>query len=255
MNLGQYVSLSLNFSTLRASQAGLYTCRANIFGELAQTLENLFSLTLTRKNKYFHIELHISQDCVQCHTQGKVTMNVSSYNTLHFSEYCIIIRFNYFNDKNISYFIFTVPKPVNIFVAKVENLPTTAGLNFTFTCTVSLPNSIDTPVTADAEWLKSGGEETLPTDRVTVTNATKVTAAIFTSSISFHPLTFDDSGTYTCRMTFTPHLSTYLSSGPPATTTYTISVESKNAFFINYSIMFNFENSFILLSFYSYFST
>ena len=77
------------------------------------------------------------------------------------------------------------------------------------TCTATLPNVVNTPVSAMVSWINPSDEIITNTDdsRVTVLPAGMISNNIFESTLIFYPVDngdvgpFDDQGKYTCEMT------------------------------------------------------
>lgn len=127
--------------------------------------------------------------------------------------------------------LFTVPQPENVYISKLPFGDSTAGENLTLTCASVLPDTVTTPVTATTEWLRGEEESDVVTaGRISVTDTSALTPAVFVSMLTFSPLFLEDSSSYTCRVFFTPEPSPYISTGQSNSTSYTLDVEGETTF-------------------------
>ena len=110
--------------------------------------------------------------------------------------------------------------------------PVYESTNFNLTCTGTLPNVVDTTVSATVVWFDPQGN-TIPVEtRRMVTNVTSNENNEFESTLVFLPIdngdhnsNLNDIGTYTCQMTISSNDSLIISG--INSTTDTVTVQSK----------------------------
>ena len=87
----------------------------------------------------------------------------------------------------------TVPTPT--LDLSVPSGPLYEGTSRTLTCTVTLPDTVDTDVTVDVHWTSAAS-----TDRVMISNVTSMRSP-FISTLTLSPLNMSDAGQYSCEAT------------------------------------------------------
>ena len=103
---------------------------------------------------------------------------------------------------------FTVPPPSMVITHSPSTGPIYESTNFNLTCSGTLPSVVDTTVSATVIWFDPQGN-TIPIEpRRMITNVTSNENNKFESTLVFLPIdngdhnsNFNDTGTYTCRMT------------------------------------------------------
>ena len=86
------------------------------------------------------------------------------------------------------------------------------GLDLTFTCSISLGDVVDTPVTVRGIWNRDGtklmdGEES---GRITIVNP-PMSSPPYDITLRFNPVSVTDAGTYECDVTVTPQDTAFIS--------------------------------------------
>ena len=102
----------------------------------------------------------------------------------------------------VSYYLIcinTVPTPTS--TLSIPNGKLYEGTLQTMTCSVTLPDIVDTDVTVIVDWVLDSTNTIITTsDRVMVSPASGVMSP-FISSLTFNPLIMNDAGQYTCHAT------------------------------------------------------
>ena len=86
------------------------------------------------------------------------------------------------------------------------------GLDLTFTCSISLGDVVDTPVTVRGIWNRDGTDLTDGDEngRITIVNLS-MSSPPYDITLRFNPLNVTDAGTYECDMTVTPQDTVFIS--------------------------------------------
>ena len=87
----------------------------------------------------------------------------------------------------------TVPTPT--LDLSVPSGPLYEGTSHTFTCTVTLPDTVDTDVAVDVQWTSVASS-----DRVMISSVTSMRSP-FISTLTLSPLSISDAGQYSCEAT------------------------------------------------------
>ena len=77
----------------------------------------------------------------------------------------------------------------------VPSGPLYEGTSRTLTCSVTLPDTVDTDVTVDVQWTPVASS-----DRVTISPVTSMRSP-FISTLTLSPLSMSDAGQYSCEAT------------------------------------------------------
>ena len=106
-----------------------------------------------------------------------------------------------------------------------------AGYDLDLSCSISVNTDIADRVLITAAWFKDGIEYNINWDsRISVSPVTLSANGVYTTTLSFMPMNFRDSGNYQCTATLTGYTGTTLSN---ATDSTTVRVEGING--IHYS--------------------
>ena len=140
------------------------------------------------------------------------------------------------NIKDIYYstFLCAVPAPISPLVFRQgRGGDLYEGTTYTFTCVVT-PNrtGVDTEFTVESS---VSGPRTSDTARISILPPAEVNSGDYETSVMFHALHLNDSGTYTCTATVTS-TSPYVSTSEPSIGMETITVDSKN--YVNVPFLF-----------------
>ena len=105
----------------------------------------------------------------------------------------------------------SVPPPILTITGSPRNTSFFQGLDLTFTCTITLDEVVDSPVTVRGSWNRNG---TIVMDgaddgRITINNPL-MSAAPYQTTLRFNLLKISDAGTYKCVVTVTPQNTTFL---------------------------------------------
>ena len=82
------------------------------------------------------------------------------------------------------------------------------GLDLTFTCSITLDEAVDTPVTVQGNWRRNG-TELADNGRITVFNP-PMNAPSYQTTVRFNLLNVSDAGLYECTATVTPQNTTFI---------------------------------------------
>ena len=118
------------------------------------------------------------------------------------------------------YFLVVPPRPdLMAITGSLPNDGFFGGLDVTFTCMITLDESVNTPVIVQGSWIRNGTNLTDDRNRVTEMSA-PMTSPPYNTSLRINPLRISDTGAYTCEATITPLNATFV--------TGTISILSRN---------------------------
>ena len=103
-----------------------------------------------------------------------------------------------------------VMPPPPIISGSSQNTSFYQGLDLTFTCSITLGDVVDTPVTVQGIWNRNGaqlmdGDEN---GRITIVNP-PMRSSPYDITLRFNPLNVTDGGTYECDATVTPEDTTF----------------------------------------------
>ena len=85
------------------------------------------------------------------------------------------------------------------------------GLDLTFTCSITLGDVVDTPVTVQGIWNRNGTEliDRDENGRIAINNP-PMSSPPYQITLRFNPLNVTDAGTYECGVTVTPQDTTFI---------------------------------------------
>ena len=139
---------------------------------------------------------------------------------------------------NIINMLSTVPPPNMIITRSPSTGPIYESTNFNLTCTGTLPNVVDTNVSATVVWTDPQGNIIPVETRRMIINVTSNGNNEFESTLVFLPIdngdhnsNFNDTGTYTCQMTISSSKSLIING--INNTTDTITVQSKYLYLLH----------------------
>ena len=99
-----------------------------------------------------------------------------------------------------------VPQP-NVTVYSVSATPFYAGSSLTLVCMIELSSAVDTAVTVNTTWRRSG-EELWTLNHTSVSETTQSSATAYQSTITLSPLSQTlDNGVYSCEVTVSDYTS------------------------------------------------
>ena len=104
------------------------------------------------------------------------------------------------------------------------------GLDLIFTCSITLGDVVDTPVTVQGMWNRNG-TELIPGDengRITIVNP-PMRSSPYDITLRFNPLNVTDAATYECDVTITPQDTSFIST---ATTSNSRSISVSGMYMI-----------------------
>ena len=119
----------------------------------------------------------------------------------------------------------TVPPPTLVISGSPRNMDFFRGLDLTLTCSITLDEAVNTPVTVQGMWNRNGTALVDGTDdgRITVVNPAMTTPP-YQTTVRFNLLNNDtDTGLYECMATVNPANDTYIT-GNTATTSRNINI-------------------------------
>ena len=107
---------------------------------------------------------------------------------------------------------YSVMPPPPIISGSPRNISFFQGLDLIFTCSITLGDVVDTPVTVQGIWNRNGtqlmdGDEN---GRITIVNP-PMSSPPYDITLRFNPLNVTDAGTYECDVTVTPQDTTFIS--------------------------------------------
>ena len=107
----------------------------------------------------------------------------------------------------------SVTLPLPIISGSPRNNSFFQGLDLVFTCSITLGNVVDTPVTIRGTWNRNGTQliNGAEDGRITIINPPMSTPP-YDITIRFNPLKVGDNGTYECDVTVTPQDGTFIHS-------------------------------------------
>ena len=180
---GKTTTVTLSFSSLYTSHAGVYMCQGTL--ELPATMTNFTS------------------------TPTNVSVNVMCKLLSVYDSY-------YLMSTN------KVPTPTS--TLSIPNGQLYEGTIQTMTCTVTLPDTVDTDVTMTVDWILDSTNTIITTsDRVMVSPASGVMSP-FVSSLTFNHLIINDAGQYSCHATADSSSQYIITSSPGSSSVETITV-------------------------------
>ena len=105
----------------------------------------------------------------------------------------------------------TVPPPTLTITGSPRNTSFFQGLDLTFTCSITLDEAVDTPVTVQGTWNRNGTElmDGDEDGRIIITNPLMNTPP-YQTTLRFNLLNISDAGTYQCSVTVTPQNTTFI---------------------------------------------
>ena len=105
-----------------------------------------------------------------------------------------------------------VMPPPPIISGSPRNTSFFQGLDLIFTCSITLGDVVDTPVTVRGIWNRNGTElmDGNEDGRISITNP-PMTSPPYSITLRFNLLSVTDPGTYECDVTVTPQDTTFIS--------------------------------------------
>ena len=169
----------LSFLSLRTSHAGRYTCTARLI---------------------------ISEAGVDISGIGQQAFLFIVYEIALVIVPTLCIDFTFFLPHSVM-------PPLPIISGSPRNNSFFQGLDLVFTCSITLGNVVDTPVTIRGTWNRNGTQPINGAEdgRITIINPPMSTPP-YDITIRFNPLKVGDNGTYECDVTVTPQDSTFIHS-------------------------------------------
>ena len=127
---------------------------------------------------------------------------------------------------------YAVMPPPPIISGSPRNTSFFQGLDLTFTCSITLSDVVDTPVTVQGNWNRNGTELTdgAENGRITIINPS-MSSPPFDITLRFNALSVTDAGTYECDVTVTPQDTAFIST---ATTSNSRTVNVSGLYDNNY---------------------
>ena len=152
---------TLTFSSLHTSHAGLYTCQGTLVSPAA-----VYGINSTTDAVSVTVSCKCGQSCLYslCHEIYSVCM-----------------------------YVHTVPTPA--VALSVPSGPLYEGTSQTLTCTVTLPDTVDTDVTVTVHWTPD-----TTSDRVSISPVSSMRSP-FISTLTLSPLSMTDATQYSCMAT------------------------------------------------------
>ena len=153
--------------------------------------------------------------------QPALLFNVRIYNTCT-QQICII--------RNACLFLFycTAPIPTLTITGNPRNTSFFQGLDVTLTCSITLAEFLDSPVTVEGTWIRNGTELISGNgdERITISNTT-VGMPPYQIILRLNPVHISDAGTYRCTVSVN-HQHTAFNIGSVASISRTISIFGRN---------------------------
>ena len=145
------------------------------------------------------------------------------------------------------FFPYTVMPPPPIISGSLRNTSFFQGLDLIFTCSITLGDVVDTPVTVRGIWNRNGTElmDGDENGRITVVNP-PMNSPPYDITLRFNPLNVTDAGTYECDVSVTPQNTTFIST---AITSNYRNIDVSSNYNNNYSLicmhffLYRFSNS------------
>ena len=175
----------LQFSLLRASDAGLYTCRVAVGSVMLES-----STTVNVNRKYWYsISNKLHSLCLFLHPWQYSTTQAHTQSQVYVQTYMFMVYCNH----TPHYFIYIVPPPADVRVT--YPIRVIAGSSSNLTCTVEFNPTVDIPVIVTTEWSGPARTMFLP-DKVVTTVMVNLTT--YTSTVTVDAAR---NGSYTCQAT------------------------------------------------------
>ena len=114
-----------------------------------------------------------------------------------------------------------VPTPTS--TLSIPNEQLYEGTLQAMTCTITLPDTVDTDVTVTIHWILNTTTIETTSDRIMVSPASGVMSP-FISSLTFNPLIINDVGQYSCQATADSSSQYITTSSPDSSSVETITV-------------------------------
>ena len=176
-------TLTLTFPSLLTSQAGGYTCQGTVV-----TPAGVDDVTITSTPPHYVT--------VSCKYQ-RMELFVHDFDHLYHFLYPI---------SPISVYV-SLPVPTPSVSLSVPSGPLYEGTSQTLTCTVTLPEPVDTDVTVGVVW-RFNSTPVAPSARIQIPPVSS-TRSPFTSTLTLSPLNMSDDGQFSCEATAdsaSPHI-------------------------------------------------
>ena len=98
-------------------------------------------------------------------------------------------------------FVYTVPTPTTTLMIPTSDYePLYEGTLQTMTCTVTLPDTVDTNVNVNIDWILDTNIIITTSDRIIISPVSSLMSP-FISTLTFDPLIMSDAGQYYCQAT------------------------------------------------------
>ena len=104
-----------------------------------------------------------------------------------------------------------VMPPPPIISGSPRNTSFFQGLNLIFTCSITLDDVVDTPVTVQGIWNRNGTELMARQDNGRIIVNPPMSSPPYDITLRFNPLNVTDAATYECDVTVTPQDTTFIS--------------------------------------------
>ena len=104
---------------------------------------------------------------------------------------------------------FLVPPPMLNITGFPVDMDFFGGLDLTFTCSITLNETVDTPVTVQTTWNRNGSGLIDDGNRITISDPPMVTPP-YKTTVRINSLRTTDAGTYNCITTVTPQNTTFI---------------------------------------------
>ena len=156
-------------------------------------------------------------------------VDISGDRTTNVSIQCIQLHWHdtYIHDAHFVLPHAVLPPPPFI-SGSPRNTSFFQGLDLIFTCSITLDNVVDTPVTVQGIWNRNGAElmDGDENGRITIINP-PMSSPPYDITLGFNPLNATDAGTYECDVTVTPQDTTFISTATTSNSR-SISVSGNN---------------------------
>ena len=115
----------------------------------------------------------------------------------------------------------SVPPPLLTISGSPRNISFFQGLDLTFTCSITLNEAVDTPVTVQGSWRRNEAE--LADDERIIISSPPMDAPPYQTTVRFNLLSVSDAGIYECTATVTPQNTAFIT-GTTSSNSWSITV-------------------------------